>query len=370
MAGTDRAEADRVEFFSALAERPFEFDFYHALRRVETLFRAGPRIGRSLRPADDPVRLAQEPSLAFAPATLASFKASKTGGKPRLAVAFGGLFGPQGPLPLHLTEYARDRIINSADPTFARFLDIFHHRMLSLVYRAWADAQPTVQFDRPESDRFAAYVGSLAGFGQPSLLRRDAMPDLAKLYFAGRFVCHARHAEGLQAVLSEFFQLPMKLVEFVGRWLRLPEDCRCVLGDGTTDTALGAVGNALRGVPGTIVGIPPGGATTALAQLGVSATIGEYVWDCQTKFRIVAGPMNFTDYQRLLPGGASLARLEAIVKNYVGLELDWDLHLVLEEREVPMAQLGSLGQLGWTTWLISEPRQGDAADLVLSPQAA
>jgi type VI secretion system protein ImpH len=369
MALTDRTPADRVEFFSALAERPFQFDFYHALRRLETLFRAGPRIGRSLRPADDPVRLAQEPSLAFAPATLASFKAGKAGGKPRLSVAFGGLFGPQGPLPLHLTEYARDRIINSADPTFARFLDIFHHRMLSLVYRAWADAQPTVQFDRPESDRFAAYVGSLAGFGQASLLRRDAMPDLAKLYFAGRFVCHARHAEGLQAMLSEFFRLPMKLVEFVGRWLRLPEDCRCELGQSSPV--------ALRTPVASRTPLAPreeapetARADTGMAQLGVSATIGEYVWDCQTKFRIVAGPMNFADYQRLLPGGDSLARLAAIVKNYVGLELDWDLHLVLKEREVPTAQLGSLGQLGWTTWLVSQPREGDAADLVLSPQAA
>ena len=58
--------------------------------------------------------------------------------------------------------------------------------MLSLFYRTWADAQPTVQFDRPESDRFAAYVGSLAGVGLPSLQDRDAMPDLAKLSFAGR----------------------------------------------------------------------------------------------------------------------------------------------------------------------------------------
>src|SRR6478609_2460492 len=104
MAGSDRETAGRVAFFAALADHPYEFDFYQAL--------------------------------------------------PRLYVTFGGMFGPQGPLPLHLTEYARDRIINSADPTFARFLDIFHHRMLSLVYRAWADAQPTVQFDRPESDRF------------------------------------------------------------------------------------------------------------------------------------------------------------------------------------------------------------------------
>ena len=90
MAGTDRTAADRVAFFAALAERPYEFDFYQALRRLEALFAEQPRLGRSLRPVDDPVRLAQEPSLAFAPATLAGFEHLKNGKRPRLKVAFGG----------------------------------------------------------------------------------------------------------------------------------------------------------------------------------------------------------------------------------------------------------------------------------------
>ncbi len=342
MAGTDRTAADRVAFFAALAERPYEFDFYQALRRLETLFPQQPRLGQSLRPADDAVRLVQEPSLAFSPATLAGFKQATGGTAPRMSVAFGGLFGPQGPLPLHLTEYARDRIINSGDPTLCRFLDVFHHRMLSLVYRAWANAQPTVQFDRPESDRFGAYIGSLVGIGHGGLADRDAMPDLAKRHFAGRLVSQARNAEGLQAILSEFFRLPMRLMEFVGRWLALPDDCRCVLGVGDL----------------------------GMAQLGMSATIGDRVWDCQTKFRIVAGPMSLAEYERLLPGGASLARLKAIVKNYVGLELDWDIHMLLKRAQVPQTQLGSMGQLGWTTWLVSKQPGSDASDLVLEPQAA
>ena len=49
-----------------------------------------------------------------------------------------------------------------------------------------------------------------------------------------------------------------------------------------------------------------------MAQLGVSATIGEYVWDCQTKFRIVAGPMSLANYQRLLPGGLSLDQVDQL----------------------------------------------------------
>ena len=341
MASPDRTAADRVALLRALADRPYQFDFYQALRRLEAVHPDSPRVGRSLRPIDDPVRFGQEPSLAFAPATLSGFKPEAAGGKPRLEVAFGGLFGPHGPLPLHFTEYARDRIINSQDPTFARFLDIFHHRVLSLIYRIWADAQPTVQFDRPEADRFAAYVGSLVGINAPGLADRDAMPDAAKRYFAGRLVCGSRHAEGLEAMLGEFFHLPMQVVEFVGRWLPVPDDCRCELGLGQQSSSL-----------------------------GMSATIGDRVWDCQTKFRIVAGPMSIADYERLLPGGASLERLQAVVKNYIGDELDWDLHLILGQSEVPKTELGMAGSLGWTSWLNSDTPTTNADDLILQPQSA
>ena len=150
------------------------------------------------RPAQDAVRLAQEPSVEFAPATLAGWEpASRTAPPARLLVHFFGLFGPDGALPLHLTEYARDRRRNHRDPTFQRFADIFHHRALSLFYRAWANSRPTVSFDRPEEDRFALYVGALIGLGMDSLRDRDAMPDLTKLHFAGHLACQTRHAEGL-----------------------------------------------------------------------------------------------------------------------------------------------------------------------------
>jgi predicted component of type VI protein secretion system len=66
---------------------------------------------------------------------------------------------------VHLTAYARERSLNQGDETFARFADMFHHRLLLLFYRAWAQAQPTVSLDRPAEDRFADYVGSFLGVG-------------------------------------------------------------------------------------------------------------------------------------------------------------------------------------------------------------
>lgn len=342
MAAEKQTPTHAVAFYQALRQTPWAFDFFQALRHLECLHADKPRLGCSRRPADDPVRLTQQPSLDFAPSTLAAFDSDgkpDTGATapPRLEVFFFGLFGPNGPLPLHLTDYARDRLRNAHDPTFARFADVFHHRLLSLFYRAWADARPTVTFDRPESDRFAAYVGSLFGLGMDSLCHRDAMPDLAKRHYAGLLSGQTRHADGLRAMLADFFTLPVEIESFIGHWLTLPESSRCRLGE-----------------------------SRATGELGSTAVIGERVWDCQHKFRIIIGPLSLTDYERLLPGGDSLKRLAAIVRNYIGDELEWDLNLVLKKEAVPDLRLGMQGRLGWTTWLMERRLDKDAADLRLA----
>ena len=141
-----------------------------------------------------------------------------------------GLFGPNGPLPLHLTEYARERQLHHGDQTLARFADLFHHRMLLLFYRAWAQAQPTVSLDRPRDDRFADFVGALIGIGSPALHARDAVHDHAKLHFAGLLTRQVRSAEGLEALLSGWLRRAVRVEQFAGAWLPLQDTERSRLG--------------------------------------------------------------------------------------------------------------------------------------------
>ena len=70
---------------------------------------------------------------------------------------------------------------------------------------------------------------------------------------------------------------------------------------------------------------------------------------------------------RFLPGTPALARLRAIVRNYVGDQLDWDVNLVLRGQEVPQAQLGANTQLGLTSWIGSEDHPDEVADLFMAP---
>ena len=329
---------DALELQRTLAEDAEKYDFFQALRLIENAYPALPRIGESARPRDDAVRFGMNPDMIFQPNALAAFTPASADRPARLALNFFGLLGANGPLPLHLTEYARDRERNLGDATFARFLDIFHHRLASLFYRARAAAEPTVSLDRAEADRFSTFVGSMFGIGAPGLRERDAIPDFAKLHFAGLLASKTRNAAGLVTILREFFKFPVALEQFVGQWMPLPLD-----------------------------GCSRLGALDGSCLLGTSTVLGKHVWDCQNKFRIVIGPIDYIEYQRMLPGGGSMQRLLDWVRNYVGDHLDWDVRLILEKSQVPTLSLGGVTRLGWSSWIGKAARQNDARDVLLTP---
>ena len=327
----------RQELLRKLTAEPHKFGFFQAVRLLENAHPGLPRIGTSLRLRDDPIRFAQSPSLSFAPSALARFKAGEGDAPPTLHQRFFGLFGANGPLPLHMTEYARERARRMpSDRALVRFLDMFHHRLLSLLYRAWAEASPAVSLDRPDNDPFSRWVGSIAGYGQATLLGRDSVPDGARLAAAGILGRAVHGAEGLERILNDFFRVPVRVHQWQPHWMRLPED------------ALSRIG--LRNAP---------------VALGQSAVIGAKVWDCQTRFRVEIGPLTLEQYKRFLPGGESMKRLRDWVLNYIGYELSCEMHLVLKKEEVPAVKLGAAGALGWTSWLGPRRSEEPAGDLVL-----
>src|SRR5436190_14840752 len=180
-------QTDALSFLGALAKEPYRYDFYQTLRRLECVYRDKPRWGTAQRPIDEPIRFGEEPDLTFAPASLASFTIGTDREPSRLQVRLFGLLGPNGPLPIHITEYVRERA-REGDLTLSRFLDLFHHRFLELFYRAWAQAQPHVSRDRARQDRYSIYVGSFVGVSTAPLVGRDSIPQEARLFHAGTLI--------------------------------------------------------------------------------------------------------------------------------------------------------------------------------------
>jgi type VI secretion system protein ImpH len=321
---------------SRLAEEAPRYDYFQSLRLLECAYQQWPRLGQAPHPQDEFVRLAHRPSLAFTPSSTASFEPGSTEKPCRLVSHCLGLTGPNGPLPLHLTEYTLERDQHHGDSTFRGFLDLFHHRMLSLFYRAWADAQPTVQYDRPDADRYHVYIGSLIGTGLESTQHRDALDDSWKLHFSGRLVSQPRNADGLEAILHSVLGVPAEVVPFAGRWLSIPQECQLRLGQ-----------------------------SPAVGRLGESATLGSRVWDRQSHCEIVLGPLRWNTFSELLPNGKLERLLLATLRQYLCDELACDVVLELEGGEVPPLQLGARAQLGRSSWLPDRRPFTNRRDVVL-----
>jgi len=306
-----------VNILEKLTRHPQRFDFHQALRRLQNLFADSPRWGTAARPSDEPVRFGQDPTLAFGPSMLSGFETAREDRPPKLYVAFFGLFGPHGPLPLHLTEYARERIRHSGDRTFAGFADLFNHRMLVLFQRAWAASQPTASHDRPESDRFRAYVAAVFGHDS-SLSERSAVGTWPKLQYAAHFANSTRHPSGLESLVSDYLGVSARIEEFIGQWLELPESSQWALG-----------------------------VSALVSTLGRTAVLGRRVYRCDQKFRLVLGPLSRAQFERLLPGGSTLPELRELVRAYTCDELDWDVRLELGAGESDQAELARGSRLGW-----------------------
>jgi type VI secretion system protein ImpH len=343
----DRASATRRidRMFDTVADAPYRFDFFALLRHIEAADNRRPRLGRALRPRDEPLRVGQDPGLDFAPAAVSSFRRG-SGHAPRLGQRFLGLFGPMGPLPLHLTEFARNRAHNHADATLIAFADQFHHRALLLFFRAWALAQPTVHLDRRDDDDFSRWLGSIAGIGDAPFLSRDNVSDDAKRYRAAILARGAKSAEGLTKLLRGYFAVPVRLESHVGHWLQMRTEDRTLLHPRTHARLRNA--------------------------LGVNAVAGAKVWDRQFRFRLHLGPLRYAQFRRFLPGQRSIRELRDWVRQYIGLGMSYDTVAWLHGHEIPTLRLGvrgdDVGRLGWTTWLGARGPHPARGDLRLNPE--
>jgi len=324
-----------VQLIEGLQSQPWRYGFLPLLRRINASF-AGDPLGTAQRPGAEPHRVGQKPSLMFAPREVAD--ATLRNGKLHIRLFGLGMLGSNGPLPIHVTEIAREREEQRHDPTLCNFLDIFHHRSLTLLYRAWASAQSTASLDRPEHDRFSAYTASFSGHSR----RRDGtpfLPEHARLSAAPHLVVESRSPSALRDAVAHHFDVPVHIEEYAEHWIVLPPALHCRLGQ-----------------------------ASAAACLGGGALLGERAPDRRHRFCMTIGPLAMETYHRFTPRGGDLLRLIEWVRAYVGLEFEWMLELQIEPQSAPAAVLGGAQQLGWSSWLGESPRGAPITGMRFDPE--
>ncbi len=358
---TEDLERGRARgYITASGAEPCQTDFFAFVRWVEGLLPHMPRVGESRHLGDDPLIFRQTLHLGFAPATVKEARPlpERGSGGPVGEVSgyFLGLLGPGGPLPFSMSEYiwARshgvphpDRIapvtnahvsVHRRDTSLEDFINIFNHRFISFLYRAWASSRKAVDYDRTDEARFPRFIGAFFGLGMDSLRGRQEIADEAMTYFAGHLSNPSRHPEGLAAAAADYFSTRAEVIENVGWWLDIPEDERCMLG------------------------------SMQLTPLSSGIVIGARIWDRQLRFRLRLGPMPLATYQSLFPGTGSLGALKDLVKFYTHRELFAEVQLVLDHREYPGCALGGGARLGLSSWLHATPPSHDLDDLHIELQ--
>ena len=337
---------------SSLAERlresAYRFEFFQAVRLLRLMRKDAPAPGEGEDPRAEPVRFASDVSLAFPPSDISGLHAPmENGSPPRLAVPFMGVASPAsyGSLPGAYTEFVRQetRRKNAAP---REFLDVFNHRLIALFFRAWEKHRFPIVYERSqgqEGELFERGLFSLLGLGAPQLRARFPFPDLALLPWGAAVRRGTISERSLTKLMESFFEVPVRIEQFVARWHVMEESEMCPLGKG-------------RG------------------RLGRDAILGRRLCVSQFSFRATLGPLDRAMYLRFLPIGDAFPRLRELIRFAAGAELDFDVRLHLRAKEVPHLRLGSrrpedAPRLGWLTWLGTRPRDRDAGDVVV-PESA
>jgi type VI secretion system protein ImpH len=362
-------------------KEPWEFDFFAAMRVLERAHKDRKPVGLESPPTEEVARLRPHLSMAFPPSQIVEFLPEDDERPvPVLTTTFFGLYGISGVLPTLYTQMMMDLVRDVRGPerrSLRDFLDLFNHRFLSLFYRSWEKYRFHVPYERGDArndakpDTFTLAMKSLVGLGTPGVNNRleirgrstakdvdlvqwgeaattapllAKIDDLALLYYSGFFVQRPRNASNLQAILADYFGLPVQVELFRGQWLNIPVERQTQLGMG--------------------------------GRLGVDTVAGERTWNVESRFRIRLGPLRYAQFANLIPDPEPEAKrklffvVAQMVRLFVGPELDFDIQLVLQAKEVPAVQLvespadGPGPHLGWNMWLISQSPRTDAEDAV------
>jgi type VI secretion system protein ImpH len=307
-----------------LFAEPYCFEFVQAVRLLRHFYPHRKNVGLFQPPHSEVVRFSVRPSLSF-PASQVHELEERENAPPVMHVNFMGTVGPLGVLPLYYTELVAERL-KEKDRTLRDFLDIFHHRIISLFYRAWQKYRFPVGFEQGEDDTFSQYLLDTVGLGTAGLQNRQAITDKSLLFYAGLFAQQPRSAEGLKLVLRDYFEVPVQIEQFLGAWYQLNPDSQCNLTEASLDCQ----------------------------QLGFGAVVGDEIWDPQSRIRVVLGPLPLKRYLDFLPSGTAYQPLCSMVRFFAGDEFDFEAQLILEREQVPACELGGAGeaapQLGWVSW--------------------
>ena len=293
--------------------------FFHTVALLERLTSDATRIGGDGPPRDERIRFRHDYDLTFSVGDIARVRVRPFPRGPErsleepvplfeVTTTFLGLTGMVSPLPLYIAE----EILHEEDdnPVRRDFLDIFHHRLISLLYRAVSKYMPAREHLSHRTDAWMSRALFLTGL-DPSIQTRDlkvhpsTLVRLAPL-LAGRGRGPRVLALALEEALADGLEPDgrIRIDQFAGGWIEVDEDQRM---------GLGARNNVL----------------------GIEAILGSRAYDQSGRFSVHIGPLHRHNYRRFLRDGDLLPMVKEVVELCSKESLDFDVELHLAADAVP-----------------------------------
>lgn len=282
-----------------LRREPQAFELLQALLLLERERPQATPLGSGSVPGAEALRLRGPLTPLFAASQVQSLEDGDDG-RPLLSTPVFGLGGPDGPLPYAYQEWLQQQA-RQKDHAPAEFLDLFQHRLLSLLCRTLRKHRIALGFDAPQSTPVHDQLRAFAGLLPQGLRERQALPDAAILARSTLFAGGRRSLAGFAAIVRHHFRLPVRAEAYQGAWRPIPTASRSVLGHGRRNL-----------------------------RLGRDAVAGTRVWDEHAGIRLILGPLEPEQAEPFLPGGAAHRQLAGLAALYFGPDLDCALRLLVK----------------------------------------
>jgi type VI secretion system protein ImpH len=324
--------------------------FYPLMLLLERLQPGRAALGTA-SPAEEGVRFRHDPSLTFSTSDVSEVRRRELPPDPEnfsaqqqelveITTTFLGLTGAVSPLP----SYFAEEVAQDPESRQRDFLDIFHHRLVSLFFRAVAryDIPNTRRSDG--ADAWSRRLLALAGFdAEATDAQRFGLPSWRILRLAPLLAERELTAQALQTALSDMLSDLLEsgrveVEQFVGAWGEVAADQL---------TRLGQQAHAL----------------------GRDFFLGRRVFDRANNYRIVVGPLSAAEYPRFSEGSDALRQISSMVASIASAPLDYEVWLLLSPDATPSLQLSSRGRsrLARNAWLGGRSRESRIRVQVPSP---
>jgi len=319
-----------------LLDEAYRFNFFKAVHLLEHF--AGKSPGKSLSPVADPVHFSVRPGFSFPASDIQNVEHDDDGRPPRMRVNFMGLIGPKGVLPDWYNTHAQNQNYRK-DYGFTDFLDIFHHRLISLFYLAWKKYRLAENYQVDGSDPLSVIVASLAGISERE---QTVDPDFylfarkRLVHFCGLVARNVPTTGAIESIVGHTVGAPVRVEQFVERLIPIHAHDR---------TRLGSQNSALS----------------------KDALCGRHIRDVSSFFRVYIGPMSWKRYLVFAPRSRNLFMVKQLIAYLAGIEYEFEVRLIIRGRQFPALGLGSTQQspvLGRTI-LMQRPDRLHSKDVVV-----